>query len=162
MQSVVTFGEAMLRLTVPGHGRLQEVDSFRVDVAGAELNVAAALSSLGVPTSWISAVPDAPIGRRVESAASDAGVAIGAVTRVPGARLGVFYVEYGVAPRPIAVWYDRRDSAFAQVEAFDLAALAGANVALISGITPGLGERSAWASRAFVAAARAGGAEVGI
>jgi len=160
MHSVVTFGEAMLRLTVPGHGRLQDVDTFRVDVAGAELNVAVALSSLGVPTSWISAVPDAPIGRRVELDASASGVDIGSVTRVPEGRLGTFYVEDGVAPRPISVWYDRRDSAFAQVEAFDLAQLAGATFAVLSGITPGLGERSARATDAFVAAARAGGAQV--
>jgi len=160
MQSVVTFGEAMLRLTVPGHGRLQDVDAFRVDVAGAELNVAVALSSLGMPTSWISALPDAPIGRRVESAASASGVDISSLIRVPGGRLGTFYVEYGVAPRPISVWYDRRDSAFAQVETFDLAPLAGATFAVVSGITPGLGERSAQATDAFVAAARAGGAQV--
>ncbi len=158
--TVVTFGEAMFRLTVPGHGRLSDVVSLQVDVAGAELNVAAALASLGVATSWISAVPDSPVGRRVESAATHSGVGIGSVTRVPGGRLGTFYVEYGVAPRPISVWYDRRDSAFALLDTFDLAPLQGADLAVISGITPGLGERAALATRAFVDAARAGGAEV--
>lgn len=158
--SVVTFGEAMLRLTVPEHGRLRDVARFQVDVAGAELNVAVALANLGVATSWISAVPDSPIGRRVESAAADSGVEISSVTRVAGGRLGVFFVEYGVAPRSISVWYDRRDSAFAQVETFDLRPLAGADFAVISGITPGLGERSALATREFLDAAKANAAQI--
>ena len=158
--SVVTFGEAMFRMTVPDHGRLATVDALLVDVAGAELNVAVALASLGVPTSWISAVPDSPIGRRVEAAAASAGVNIGSVASVADARLGVFYVESGLPPRPIAVWYDRRGSAFAQQVAFDFGPLAGARFAVVSGITPGLGPTSAAATRQFVTAAQANAAEI--
>jgi 2-dehydro-3-deoxygluconokinase len=102
--TIVTFGEAMFRLTVPGHARLEDVDQLQVDVAGAELNVAVALASLGIASTWISAVPDSPVGRRVELAATASGVMIGSVVRVPETRLGVFYVENGVAPRPISVW----------------------------------------------------------
>ena len=160
LDAVVTFGEAMFRLTVPDHGRLAAVDELLVDIAGAELNVAVALASLGVPTSWISALPDSPIGRRVEAAATSAGVRIGSVVRVPDARLGVFYVESGLPPRPIAVWYDRRDSAFANQAAFDFGPLTGARFAVVSGITPGLGPTSAEATRRFIAAAQESRAEI--
>jgi 2-dehydro-3-deoxygluconokinase len=158
--TVVTFGEAMLRLTVPGHGRLEDVEALQVNVAGAELNVAVALARLGVAASWISAVPDSPIGRRLESSAVISGVDIASVIRIPGSRLGVFYVEYGVAPRPISVWYDRADSAFALMDSFDFGPMVGARYAVVSGITPGLGSRSAAATRAFLDAAKANGVQV--
>ena len=158
--SVVTFGEALLRLTVPEHGRLQDADEVQIDVAGAELNVAIALAHLGVPTSWISAVPDSPIGRRVELEATGSGVNIESVARVPGGRLGVFYVEYGVDPRPISVWYDRQQSTFANMDSFNVAPIAGARFVVVSGITPALSKRSAIATRTIVDEAQARGAQV--
>lgn len=158
--TIVTFGEAMFRLTVPGHARLEDVDQLQVDVAGAELNVAVAMASLGIASSWISAVPDSPVGRRIELAATASGVMIGSVVRVPETRLGVFFVENGVAPRPLSVWYDRLDSAFARTDSFDFEPLAGARFAVISGITAGLGPASAGALRGFVDAARSNGVEL--
>jgi 2-dehydro-3-deoxygluconokinase len=42
---VVTLGEAMLRLSPPDGGRLEEAGSLDAHVAGSELNVAVALAS---------------------------------------------------------------------------------------------------------------------
>ena len=47
MHEVVTVGEAMLRLWVPPGERLETASHFRVAVAGAEANVAIALTRLG-------------------------------------------------------------------------------------------------------------------
>ena len=67
MPDIVTFGEAMLRLTPPGLQRLEQAHAFDLWVAGAELNVAVALARLGVAAGWVSRLPDnaarAPRGR---------------------------------------------------------------------------------------------------
>ncbi len=44
---VVGLGEGLLRLDAPGRARLEQADSLHVSVAGAELNVLAALVELG-------------------------------------------------------------------------------------------------------------------
>jgi len=56
---LVTFGEAMVRLTPPGGAfqRLEQAHSFDVYVGGAELNVAALAARLGVKSRWVSGFP---------------------------------------------------------------------------------------------------------
>ena len=61
MGRVVTFGELMLKLSPPAYERLIQAHSFNVDYSGAEANVAVSLSSFGVPTSVVSAVPNSVI-----------------------------------------------------------------------------------------------------
>jgi 2-dehydro-3-deoxygluconokinase len=45
---LVTFGEAMVRLTPPAFQRLEQAHSFDAYVGGGELNVAVAAARLGV------------------------------------------------------------------------------------------------------------------
>ena len=59
---VVTFGEAMVRLTPPGNERLERATSLDLTVGGAELNSAATLVCLDVPAMWVSRLPDVPLG----------------------------------------------------------------------------------------------------
>lgn len=158
--AVVTLGEAMLRLSVPPGVRLDRTAALDVHVAGSEVNVAAALAGLGIEARWIGALPENPLGRRVAAGLADAGVDLRGVTWTPDSRLGLFFVEFGAEPRPTEVWYDRRDSAFAALSAFDPALLEGARYAVVSGITPGLGPRSRALAEAFVAEARARGAGI--
>jgi 3-oxoacyl-[acyl-carrier-protein] synthase III len=47
MSDLVTFGETMLRLSPPGHERLETTDELEVRAAGAESNVAIAAERLG-------------------------------------------------------------------------------------------------------------------
>jgi 2-dehydro-3-deoxygluconokinase len=135
---VVALGEAMLRLSPPAHGRLEEARALDVHVAGSELNVAVALASLGVPSRWMSALPDTPLGRRVVFDARAAGVDTTYVQRVE-ARMGLFFVEFGVEPRATSVWYDREQSAFRAMREVNAAALDGATYAVVSGVTAALG-----------------------
>jgi 2-dehydro-3-deoxygluconokinase len=58
-----------------------------------------------------------------------------------GTRLGLYFLEYGVAPRPVQVLYDRRDSAFSRLapDAVDWEPVRRARLVHVSGITPALG-----------------------
>lgn len=150
----------MLRLSPPDRGRLRAADELAAHVAGSEANVAAALASLGVEVAWISALPDSPLGSRVAATLAQAGVDLRFVEWEPDGRLGLFFVEFGAAPRPTAVWYDRVDSSFARMCAYDRSALEGARFAVVSGITPGISERASALTDAFVADARDRGAEL--
>jgi 2-dehydro-3-deoxygluconokinase len=60
---------------------------------------------------------------------------------VDGARVGVYFLEFGAPPRPIRVLYDRRDSAFARLtpDALDWEPVRRARLVHVSGITPALG-----------------------
>jgi 2-dehydro-3-deoxygluconokinase len=156
---VVTLGEAMLRLSPPAGGRLEEVATLDVHVAGAELNVAVALASLGVAASWISALPDSPLGRRVLREARAAGVDTQHVELRDG-RMGLFFVEFGLEPRPTSVWYDRERSAFRALGDFDPGALEGARYAVVSGVTAALGAAGRALTERFARLAREAGAKL--
>jgi 2-dehydro-3-deoxygluconokinase len=156
---IVTLGEAMLRLTAPPGERLQAASQLRSYVAGSEANVARMLARLGVPVSWVSALPASPLGERIEREMIGDGVDTSFVERSQK-RVGLFFVEQGSSPRPTTVWYDRAGSAFSGMSTFDDRALEGASFALVSGITPALGACSRRLAESFAASARAAGARL--
>jgi len=139
-QHVVTFGEAMIRLTPPGHERLERTHSLDVTVGGAELNAAVALRCLDIPSSWVSALPDNGPGRLIARQAMATGVETDGIHWVSEdeGRAGIYFLEEGVDPRPSSVTYDRRDTPISKVQpgTFDWEALLkGATALHISGIT---------------------------
>lgn len=142
---VVTFGEAMIRLTPPGHERLERATSLDVTVGGAELNTAVGLVGLGAEAAWVSALPESPLGRLIARQAAANGVDLSGVRWVEedAGRAGVYFLEEAVDPRPSAVTYDRKDSAIALVRPGDFdwpALLEGAGAFHVSGITLALSE----------------------
>ena len=157
MAQLITFGEAMLRLAAPGQRRLEQTDSLLVTVGGAELNVAAGVSRLGLSTEWVSSLPDSALGRKVRNKAREFGVDLSHVAWDPAGRMGLFYVEYGASPRASHVLYDRAHSAFADLCDTTFAwqdILAGGRAFHTTGITPALGERTAAETHASLVAAR--------
>ncbi len=50
---VITFGEAMIRLSPPNFRRLEQANSLDLLVGGAELNTAVGLARLGHKTAWV-------------------------------------------------------------------------------------------------------------
>lgn len=112
---VVAFGEAMLRLSVPKAHRLMSTSGFDAHVGGTEANVMAALAQLGWKTGWLSAVPNHELGERVTRTLRTFGVNVEYVREIPEARLGTYYFEPGVMPRPGRVLYDRAGSAFSNL-----------------------------------------------
>ncbi|MEL7237758.1 MAG: sugar kinase, partial [Planctomycetota bacterium] len=56
-------GEVMLRLTPPGHERVEFASTLEVHVGGGEYNVAYALSRLGLRTGMLTGIVDNQIGQ---------------------------------------------------------------------------------------------------
>src|SRR5436309_457573 len=71
---VVSFGETMFRLSPPNNVRLEETSVLHVYVAGTESNTLACLSRLNLHTTWISALPQNPLGKHIETALRSHGI----------------------------------------------------------------------------------------
>lgn len=138
---VATFGEAMIRLSTPAGVRLPVAEALSVHVGGAESNVAADLAQLGRRTIWYSAVPDHAMGEAVVRRLAAAGVDVSHVKRVPGARVGVYYLEGGLDAATPEVIYDRQATAFSCItpEDLPLGALLDTRVLHVSGISAAVG-----------------------
>ncbi len=115
-----TFGEGVLRLSVPAGQRIETAKSFDVDVSGTEANVASALARLGWRSGWVSALPDTPPGQRVKNNFHAHGVDLSAVIWREEGRVSTYYVEYAKPPRPIMIYYDRKDSCLTQLTPDDI------------------------------------------
>lgn len=140
MPDVVTIGETMLRLSAPHGVALEQAPNLLVHVAGAESNVAVALSRLGTSAGWISRLVDNPLGRRIHNEIRAQGVDVSRVLWTRGERVGTYFVELGRPPRPGRVVYDRARSAMAAInpEEVDWAYFRQGRVVHLTGITPGL------------------------
>jgi 2-dehydro-3-deoxygluconokinase len=141
MSDLVTFGETMLRLSPPGSERLETTPELEFRAAGAESNVAVAAERLGAVSTWMSKLPDSPLGRRVDNGLSGFGIDTDIVWSDEG-RQGTYYLEHAGAPRGTNVIYDRQDAAVttASAEEFDLDAIRDARAFFTSGITPALSD----------------------
>ncbi|MFC6716515.1 bifunctional 2-dehydro-3-deoxygluconokinase/2-dehydro-3-deoxygalactonokinase [Natrialbaceae archaeon GCM10025810] len=139
MSDLVAFGETMLRLSPPGNDRLESADRFEVQAGGAESNVAVAAQRTGIDATWISKVPETPLGRRVVNELRSYGIETDVVWSHRG-RQGTYYLEHGGDPRGTNAIYDRENTAVATAEAreFDVEPIREARVFFTSGITPAL------------------------
>src|SRR5437764_76563 len=158
---VVTFGEAMVRLSPPNFRRLEQARSLDVQVGGAELNTAVGLARLGRSSAWVSRLTDNALGRLIANHTREAGVSTDHVVWTKEDRVGVYYVEFGAAPRASSVLYDRKGAAIANVKPGMIdwgRVFAGVKWFHVTGITPALSASSAAVTREALAAARAAGA----
>src|SRR5438874_11350085 len=112
---VITFGEAMVRLSPPNFRRLEQASSLDLLVGGAELNTAVGLARLGRPTAWVSRLTNNPLGRLIANRAREAGVSTEHVLWTNEDRVGVYFLEFGAAPRASSVVYDRKGAAIANI-----------------------------------------------
>jgi 2-dehydro-3-deoxygluconokinase len=145
---VVGFGELLLRLAPADRRLIVQSQRLDVEVGGAEANVLAGLSALGHSTAMISQVADNPLGQLAVSTLGARGIDTRHVTIAPG-RMGLYFLEPGQGLRASSITYDRAGSTFAtaSVDAFDFeAALGGATLLHLSGITPALGPAGAAAA----------------
>jgi 2-dehydro-3-deoxygluconokinase len=155
---VITFGEAMLRLSPPNFRRLEQARSLEVFVGGAELNTAVGLARLGRSTAWVSRLTQNPLGRLLGNHAREAGVSTEHVVWTADDRVGVYFLEFGAAPRASSVLYDRKQSAMAQIQPGTVdwpAVFAGSRWFHVTGITPALSPSAAAVTREALQAARA-------
>src|SRR4029077_16851675 len=103
---VITFGEAMVRLSPPNFRRLEQANSLDVLVGGAELNTAVGLARLGRSAAWVSRLTRNPLGRLIANRAREAALATDAIVWTEEDRVGVYFLEFGAAPRASSVLYD--------------------------------------------------------
>jgi 2-dehydro-3-deoxygluconokinase len=160
MADVITFGEAMVRLSPPNSRRLEQARSLDVQTGGAELNTAVALARLGRSAAWVSRLTDNPLGRLIANHAREAGVRTEHVVWTDEDRVGTYFLEFGAAPRASSVLYDRKGSAMANIRPGVVPwgeVFAGARWFHVTGITPALGPSAAEATREVMQAARAAG-----
>jgi 2-dehydro-3-deoxygluconokinase len=155
---LVTFGDAVLRLSPPRADRLETADEFAVHVGGPESNVAVAASALGRETAWLSRLPRTPLGRRVVRELRGHGVRTGVVWASDG-RVSVRYRAAGGSPRGTTVVPDREGSATAAVTAktLPMEAVRTAETFYVSGVTPALSETLRETTAAALETAREAG-----
>ncbi len=98
MTQFVALGETPLRLSPPGHQRLERAESLALTADGTESNAAVAAHALGTQAVWLSKLTDSPIGRRVQTAIDAQGVETD-VTWVENGKQGLLFDESSVSPR---------------------------------------------------------------
>lgn len=141
MGGITTFGETMVRLSPDPGERIETTDALDFRTAGAESNVAIAAARLGTDATWISKLPDSPLGRRVAGDVRRHGVDP-AVAWSDDGRQGTYYIERGSEPRGTNVIYDRAGAAVTSMTPSEVPtdAVRSADVFFTTGITPALSE----------------------
>ena len=144
--TVVTFGEIMLRLAPPGFERFLQSPQLVATFGGGEANVAVALAGFGAPARYVTVLPpNHPVADAVVAQLRSFGVDTSQIVRGKG-RMGVYYVEAGANQRPSKVVYDREYAAIALAKPGNInwdQALAEAGWFHVTGITPAISQGAA-------------------
>ncbi|WP_405499413.1 sugar kinase [Streptomyces niveus] len=135
---VVCIGETMAALAPDPVAPLDTAELLRLDIAGAESNVAMYLADHGVPARWVSALGDDPFGRRVRERIAASGVDVSGVRTDPARPTGLLVKNPGT--HSTGVHYYRTGSAASALgpPALDDPAVRDAALVHLTGITPAL------------------------
>lgn len=134
----------MLRLSPPNNDSIHSNNVFEVNYGGGEANVAVALSTYGINSSFVSKVPDNNLGHSVFRHLRSHGVDCSHLLK-GNERLGIYFLENGHSLRSSKVIYDRQDSAINHMKYEEVdwvEVFRDANVFHISGITLALSDNS--------------------
>ena len=145
MKRTVTFGEIMLRLKTPEHMRILQTDAFEASYGGAEANVAVSLAVLKDPVSFVTKLPEDPVGTAALIEVRRYGADTSKVV-IGGSRLGIYFFEKGTDIRPTNVVYDREGSALALAKPEEFhwdEILKDTDIFYFSGVTPAVSENIA-------------------
>jgi len=119
---VLTLGECMIRLSPPGHQRIELTPLFEAYAGGGEYNVSYALARYGMRTGWISRLVDNPLGQFIKNHARASGMDVSEVIWVPydgsgrADRIGLNFTEVGTGVRASVTMYDRGHTAIAHMK----------------------------------------------
>lgn len=142
MSKVVTFGEIMLRLAPNGYYRFFQNDQLQATFGGGEANVAVSLASFGIDASFVTKLPENPIGQGAVNTLRSFGVDTSDIVR-GGDRIGIYFLEKGASQRGSVCIYDRAHSAIQESKPSDFdwdKIFQDAQWFHFTGITPALGE----------------------
>ena len=141
MSKFVTFGEIMMRLNPEGYLRFVQAGRFEASYAGGEANVAVSLANYGLDASYVTKLPENPLGESARNQLRQYGVDTRDIVW-GGPRLGIYFVEKGASQRASKVVYDRAGSSIALAKRADFdwrKILADTTWFHFTGITPALG-----------------------
>jgi 2-dehydro-3-deoxygluconokinase len=123
---LLTLGECMIRLSPPGHQRIELTPIFEAYAGGGEYNVSYALARYGMRTSWISKLVDNPLGHFIKNHARASGMDLSEVVWVPydgsgrADRIGLNFTEVGIGVRASVTLYDRGHTAVSHMKPGDV------------------------------------------
>jgi 2-dehydro-3-deoxygluconokinase len=123
---LLTLGECMVRLSPPGHQRIELTPVFEAYAGGGEYNVSYALARYGLRSGWISRLVDNPLGAFIRNHARASGMDLSEVKWVPfdglgrADRIGLNFTEVGIGIRPSLTMYDRGHSAVSHMTPGDV------------------------------------------
>ncbi len=123
---LLALGECMIRLSPPGHQRIELTPVLEVYAGGGEYNVAYALSRYGMRAGWISRLVDNPLGQLIQNHARTSGMDVSEVVWVPydgvgrADRIGLNFTEVGIGVRASVTLYDRGHTAVAHMKPGDV------------------------------------------
>lgn len=168
----VALGETMIRDTPADQQRLEMTRQVLISLAGSELTLATALSRFGIPSAYVTRVPDNPYGWLIRDTARSQGINTDYFVWAPRAEpVGRLLYELGRTPRKSVAYYQRMNSAASRLDAGMVdwaAALRGCRLLHTSGITFGLAYHSKYAHNpllnafAEALAAKPAGCRVGL
>ena len=123
---LLSLGECMIRLSPPGHQRIELTSYFEAYAGGGEYNVAYALARYGLRTGWISRLVDNPLGQFIRNHSRASGMDTSEVIWIPfdgvgrADRIGFNFTEVGIGVRPSVSLYDRGHTAIAHMKPGDV------------------------------------------
>ena len=164
MKRFVTFGEIMLSLRAPARERFFQSPWLSATFGGAEANVAVGLARLGLDVSYVTAIPENPVGDACVAELRKHNVDTSLIVR-QGDRLGIYFYENGANQRASVVVYDRARSAISEIKSGDIdwdRVFENACWFHISGITPAVSGSCADVSLEAVKIAREKGLNVSL
>jgi 2-dehydro-3-deoxygluconokinase len=144
----VTFGEVMVRDTPADKERPERTRMVHLSMAGSEYTLAMGLSRLGIPSGYVTRVPDNPYGRALRNIARAQGMHTDHIVWAPKTEpIGRFIYEIGRTPRKNKGVYQRMYSAASRLDAGMVdwdAALTDCRLFHTSGISFGLARHSGY------------------
>jgi len=146
--SFVTFGEVMIRDTPADNQRPECTRQVNISLAGSELTLAMLLARFGIPSVYVTRLPNNPYGWLVRDTARSHGVNTDHFVWAPKAEpIGRFIYEIGRTPRKDTGWYQRMYSAASKLAPGMVewkAALQDCRLFHTSGISFGLANHSSY------------------
>jgi 2-dehydro-3-deoxygluconokinase len=156
MADFISFGEVLMRFCAPGAQVLSQASSMDLVYGGSEANVAAALAQWGTSSCHVTQLPDHSIGIAAKQSLLSYGINTNHIIHKPG-RIGIYFLEHGIAMRAPKVIYDRFNSSFEHLDPSSFnwdEILEGARWFHWSGITPAISANTAQACKDAIRVAR--------
>jgi 2-dehydro-3-deoxygluconokinase len=159
MNTVITFGEVLMRLSAVADERFSQASNFMITYGGSEANISAALAQWKIASAHITCLPSHDIGQAAATHLKKFGVDMQHAHFADG-RIGLYFLEPGVSVRSPKIIYDRFDSVFAKqgVDEFDWDTIfSKAKWFHWSGITPAISLSAAHSLQKAIDVAKAKG-----